>query len=48
MNKMKECPNIESNKERCTCDHKDCPRYGMCCECIAFHKKLGQKPHCLL
>ncbi|MBD3180939.1 hypothetical protein GF312_01535 [Candidatus Poribacteria bacterium] len=45
--KRLECPNIEVNKEDCTCGSEKCPRRGFCCECIENHRSKGQLPACL-
>lgn len=44
--KERQCK-IESNKEKCTCTYEPCPRKGLCCECIAYHRKRGEAPGCL-
>lgn len=31
----------------CPCSWMVCSRKGKCCECIAYHKKLGELPACL-
>lgn len=36
----------EENKKDCTCKHP-CPRKGICCDCVAHHKKMGGLPACL-
>ncbi|MEA1959183.1 MAG: DUF6485 family protein [Chloroflexota bacterium] len=41
-----EC-NIESNKSKCPCTYEPCSRKGKCCECIQYHKRLGELPGCL-
>jgi hypothetical protein len=41
------CPNQEKNKQQCTCPSTSCKRHGVCCECIAYHRKNGGKPGCL-
>ncbi len=41
------CLNKETNKTRCPCPKKDCLRYGICCECVYYHKNCGNKPACL-
>ena len=39
--------------EYCSCPKDDCPRHGLCCECIVSHKQrddqplLKRLPHCL-
>jgi len=40
-----EC-NREENLKRCNCTYEPCPRKGICCECIAYHRKLGELPAC--
>jgi len=42
---MSQC-NTERNKKNCTCTYEPCPRKGMCCECITYHKKSGELPGC--
>ncbi len=37
----------EENLARCNCSYEPCPRKGICCECIAYHKAKGQLPACL-
>ena len=44
---MAECPNKEKNLEVCTCTYDPCSRKGMCCECVAFPRKMGELPGCL-
>ena len=39
-----ECPNIEINKQMCPCTETDCPRHGICCECLAYHANSTQWP----
>ena len=36
----------ELNKLECSCPETDCVRHGKCCECVAYHRKLNQKPQC--
>ncbi|HPQ80994.1 MAG TPA: DUF6485 family protein [bacterium] len=43
---MKECIS-ERNLKRCTCTYEPCPRKGVCCECIEYHRKNGELPACL-
>jgi len=42
---MRQC-NIEKNREKCTCTYEPCPRKGLCCECITYHRKSGELPGC--
>ena len=39
--------NAELNLTRCNCTYEPCSRKGICCECISYHKSLGQLPACL-
>jgi hypothetical protein len=41
------CPNVDINKEKCSCKSKNCSRQGFCCECVEYHKSKGQLPVCL-
>ena len=38
------CPNYEINLQMCPCTELNCPRRGICCECIAYHRKSTQWP----
>ena len=42
---MPECK-IEQNKARCNCTYEPCSRKGLCCECVYYHRKMGQIPAC--
>ncbi|NLF24825.1 MAG: hypothetical protein GX589_04110 [Deltaproteobacteria bacterium] len=33
------------NLKNCNCTY-DCERKGMCCECIAHHRRAGELPAC--
>lgn len=39
------CPNREENLKFCTCTYA-CDKRGLCCECVAAHRKKGQIPGC--
>lgn len=41
---MKPC-SIQRNAESCNCTYP-CPRKGVCCECIAYHRDIGELPAC--
>jgi len=41
---MAEC-SIEKNKSLCNCTYP-CSKKGMCCECISYHRSLGELPAC--
>lgn len=36
-----------TNQANCTCTYDPCPRKGICCECIAYHRRRGELPGCL-
>lgn len=41
-----EC-NKARNMQQCTCTYEPCPRKGICCECIAYHRGYGELPGCV-
>jgi len=43
---MAECPKQASNLKDCNCTY-DCSKKGRCCECLAYHRGMGQFPACL-
>ena len=36
----------EENAVNCACSFPDCPRKGMCCECVAHHRTKNEIPAC--
>ena len=44
---MKKCENQEENKKDCPCTYEPCDKKGICCECIAYHRRRGELPACL-
>ena len=34
------------NMSRCNCTYEPCSRKGICCECLHYHKNMGQLPAC--
>lgn len=42
---MREC-HVKENKDRCNCSYGACNRKGICCECLSYHRELGQVPAC--
>jgi len=42
-----ECLHSEDNRRKCTCTYEPCPRKGFCCQCIAYHRQMGELPGCL-
>ncbi|MFH0739158.1 MAG: DUF6485 family protein [Candidatus Omnitrophota bacterium] len=43
---MKDCQNQRNNLANCNCSYNPCSRKGICCECIAYHRKGGELPAC--
>ena len=41
-----EC-SIDANRDKCTCTYEPCERKGKCCDCIRYHRSLGELPGCL-
>ncbi|HOA82959.1 MAG TPA: DUF6485 family protein [Thermodesulfovibrio thiophilus] len=37
---------IERNRKICTCSYEGCERNGICCDCIAYHRKRRELPAC--
>lgn len=35
----------ETNKKSCNCTY-DCPKKGICCECVREHRDNGELPAC--
>lgn len=36
----------EKNLRFCNCTYEPCSRKGVCCECLAYHRKMGELPAC--
>jgi len=36
----------DKNKQNCNCTYSGCPRFGVCCECVQYHKEMNQLPAC--
>lgn len=36
----------EKNLEECPCTWQDCPRKGICCQCLKHHREKGELPAC--
>jgi len=37
----------ELNEKDCACEHASCPRHGVCCDCVKYHKTRKEIPCCL-
>lgn len=35
-----------SVKKECNCTYTACDKHGVCCECIAYHRKRKELPAC--
>ncbi|OGP59514.1 MAG: hypothetical protein A2V67_08655 [Deltaproteobacteria bacterium RBG_13_61_14] len=43
---MVDCKNKETNLKQCNCTYEPCPRKGICCECLRFHRRSKELPAC--
>ncbi|MCX5715485.1 MAG: DUF6485 family protein [Candidatus Omnitrophica bacterium] len=43
---MTECGNFKKNTAMCNCTYAGCPRHGVCCECLTYHRSSGELPAC--
>ncbi len=41
---MRSCT-VEKNKQICNCTYP-CSRQGICCECLSYHRRMGELPAC--
>lgn len=41
-----ECQPFAANMETCNCSYEPCSRKGYCCQCIAYHRRIGELPAC--
>lgn len=41
-----DCNLKEKNLAICNCTYEPCPRKGICCECIAYHRSMNELPGC--
>jgi len=41
-----DCPRLEANLEMCNCSYPGCEKKGRCCECLHYHRRMGQLPGC--
>ena len=42
----RECAKRAANLEACNCSYEPCGRKGICCECLAYHRRSGELPAC--
>ncbi|MDD5423638.1 MAG: DUF6485 family protein [Candidatus Omnitrophica bacterium] len=43
---MADCVNLKKNSVNCNCTYSGCPRRGICCECVSYHRSSGELPAC--
>lgn len=36
----------EKNLELCNCSYSGCPKQGICCQCLHYHRRKGALPAC--
>jgi len=36
----------EENLKNCNCTYEPCSRKGVCCQCVSYHRSMGQLPAC--
>ncbi|MFO7717619.1 MAG: DUF6485 family protein [Thermodesulfobacteriota bacterium] len=44
--KQDQCPRMHINTSYCNCTYSGCPRHGLCCECLHYHRQRGELPAC--
>jgi hypothetical protein len=42
---MSDCDKKATNIKGCNCTY-DCSKKGHCCECVTYHRDMGQFPAC--
>jgi len=42
---MRQCEESD-NRKLCNCTYEPCSRKGICCECIRYHREMGELPAC--
>ena len=43
---MAKCVNLDKNLKECNCTYEPCPRKGNCCQCLSYHRAMGELPAC--
>jgi len=43
---VKNCLNKKQNLANCNCSYEPCPRKGVCCECVLYHRRNKEIPAC--
>ena len=42
---MRSCDQ-DNNIKACNCTYSPCSRKGICCECVTYHRRMGELPAC--
>ncbi|OFZ81893.1 MAG: hypothetical protein A2583_10730 [Bdellovibrionales bacterium RIFOXYD1_FULL_53_11] len=42
---MADCTEKKKNMQDCNCTYS-CSKKGKCCECLAYHRSMGEFPAC--
>ena len=42
---MAECK-VKTNLGKCNCTYEPCSRKGVCCDCLHYHRSMGELPAC--
>ncbi|MFH1837350.1 MAG: DUF6485 family protein [Candidatus Omnitrophota bacterium] len=37
---------IKENMTKCNCSYEPCSRKGRCCDCLHYHREMGELPAC--
>lgn len=40
------CENYSKNMSYCNCSYPGCNKKGKCCECLHYHRRMGELPAC--
>ena len=43
---MGKCADANRHMKNCNCTYEPCSRKGTCCECILYHRSMGELPAC--
>ena len=41
-----DCENYSQNMNYCNCSYPGCSKKGKCCECLHYHRRMGELPAC--
>lgn len=46
MSKLDQCSRAKVNAKYCTCTYQGCPKHGLCCQCLHYHRQRRELPAC--